>query len=83
MPKKPSVKNQIRGVRRFLAKRGDTLTPEARREQEKKLEMLERKLAASAQSEKERKLAKRYHHVKFFEKKKVLKKIKQLERRAT
>ena len=35
MPKKPSVKNQIRGVRRFLAKRGDTLTCGGGREQEK------------------------------------------------
>ena len=37
--------------------------------------MLERKLAASAQSEKERKLAKRYHHVKFFEKKRCSRRL--------
>ena len=82
MPKHQSLKNQIRNVRRFLAKRGDSMAPEVKREQEKKLEMLQRKQLASAQNEKERKLAKRYHHVKFFEKKKVLKKIKQLEKRA-
>lgn len=82
MPKNQSLKNQIRNVRRFLQKRGDSMAPDVKREQERKLQALERKQVASVQNEKERKLAKRYHHVKFFEKKKVLKKIKQLEKRA-
>lgn len=81
MPKKQSLKNQIRAIRRMLGRNKDSMSEEARAHQEKRLRSLEQKQMDNKQREKERKLAKRYHHVKFFEKKKVLKKIKQLERR--
>ena len=80
MPKKQSVKNQIRNIKRFLQKKGDTMDPSTKRDQERKLAILEAKVVDKLRQGKEQKLAVKYHRVKFFEKKKVLRKIKQLER---
>ena len=80
MPKKQSIKNQIRNIKRYLAKKGDSIEPAIKKAQEKKLLALEAATGDKIKNQKEQKLAKKYHRVKFFEKKKVLRKIKKAER---
>jgi len=77
--KKGSFKQQIRGVERYL-KRTD-ISEESRFFQTKKLEELKKALNSREQVDKEKKRAKQYHGIKFFEKKKVMRKLKQLRKR--
>ena len=77
--KKGSFKQQIRGVERYL--RRDDISEESRRVQQKKLESLKKSLAERERVDKEKKLSKQYHGIKFFEKKKLLRKRKQLQKK--
>ena len=77
--KKGSFKQQIRGVERYL--RRSDLSDESRRTQEKKLEDLKKSLSNRQRVDKEKKLSKQYHGIKFFEKKKLLRKRKQLQKK--
>ena len=57
------------------------ISEESRFFQTKKLEELKKALNSREQVDKEKKRAKQYHGIKFFEKKKVIKKLKQLQKR--
>eukprot|EP00898_Chlorokybus_atmophyticus_P002298 jgi/Chlat1/3069/Chrsp21S03320 len=73
-----SLKNQIRSCERLLHK--DDLPPAARKATEARLEQLKKEHAAHARSELERKMAIRYHRVKFFERRKLERRIKQVQK---
>ena len=72
-----SLKQQLRGVERLLKR---DLTPEARAVHEKKLREIKNSMENKKKQELERKYSKKYHMVKFFEKKKVTRAIKKVER---
>ena len=76
MPKKQSIKNQIRNIKRFLNRKGAELDESIKTDQNRKLKALEAQVQDNHKKEKVKKLAIKYHKVKFFEKKKVLRKIK-------
>ncbi|KAI0264134.1 hypothetical protein BC834DRAFT_826678 [Gloeopeniophorella convolvens] len=69
------IKSALRQTRRLLAKEG--LAANVRVETERKLKALEADLATAERANKERALAVRYHKIKFFDRQKVLRKIKQ------
>jgi len=73
------IKSALRQTRRLLAKEG--LTADIRVETERKLKALETDLVAAEKANKERALATRYHKVKFFDRQKLLRKIKQTKSR--
>ncbi|KAI0302448.1 hypothetical protein B0F90DRAFT_219180 [Multifurca ochricompacta] len=73
------LKSAIRQTRRLLAKEG--LPADVRVETERKLKALETDLAGAERAKKERALATRYHKVKFFDRQRLLRKIKQTQRR--
>ncbi|KAI5066967.1 hypothetical protein GOP47_0017495 [Adiantum capillus-veneris] len=75
--KKPSIKNQIRAVERLLKK---NLPAEVQDVQKKRLEDLKNQGEEHQRAELERKMALRYHKVKFFERRKIERRIKQLEK---
>eukprot|EP00243_Klebsormidium_subtile_P002464 TRINITY_DN148_c0_g1_i1.p1 TRINITY_DN148_c0_g1~~TRINITY_DN148_c0_g1_i1.p1 ORF type:complete len:388 (-),score=105.55 TRINITY_DN148_c0_g1_i1:65-1228(-) len=75
--KPASVKNQIRSIERLLR---TTLAPDVKATQEAKLAELRKVVDAHAQSDLERKLAVRYHKIKFFERRKVERRIRRTER---
>ena len=79
--KKRSFKDQIRGVQRYLKR--DDLSAEARATNEKKLKQLQLLQKNRIRTDKEKKISKQYHGIKFFEKKKVLRKQKRLQKRLT
>ncbi|KAK0459259.1 uncharacterized protein EV420DRAFT_1642238 [Desarmillaria tabescens] len=73
------IKSSLRQTRRLLAK--DNLAADVRVTTERRLKALEAELAEAEQSRKERALGMRYHGVKFFERQKVLRKVKQVKKR--
>lgn len=73
----PSVKNKIRDVDRLL--RRDNLDDEVKSKLIVEKENLEAQYLRNKQSEKEKQLAIKYHKVKFFERKKVTRKIRSIE----
>ncbi|KAI9441756.1 hypothetical protein H4582DRAFT_2073894 [Lactarius indigo] len=73
------IKSALRQTRRLLAKEG--LAADVRVESERKLKALETDLVAAEKANKERALATRYHKVKFFDRQKLIRKIKQTKRR--
>ncbi|KAF9262676.1 hypothetical protein L218DRAFT_973478 [Marasmius fiardii PR-910] len=75
------IKAAIRQARRLLAK--DRLNADVRVQTERKLKSLEADLTKAEESRKEKTLATRYHKVKFFERQKVCRKIKQLKRKVS
>ena len=75
--KKRSFKDQIRGVQRYLRRKD--ITAEARATNEKKLKQLQQQQLNRIRVDKEKKISKQYHGIKFFEKKKLLRK----QRRST
>ncbi|XP_031473430.1 rRNA-processing protein EFG1-like [Nymphaea colorata] len=77
-PKSASLKNQIRSVERILLRKN--LPAEVRDAQEKRLEELKRQQDIQNQSVIERKLSMRYRRVKFFERRKIERRIRRLER---
>ncbi|CAE6502328.1 unnamed protein product [Rhizoctonia solani] len=80
-PDEPSiqkVKSAIRQTRRLLAK--DNLAADIRIQSERRLKSLETDLAKAEIRKKERTMAVRYHKIKFFDKRKVTRKIGQVKR---
>ncbi|KAJ8076748.1 18S rRNA maturation protein [Marasmius tenuissimus] len=75
LPGVQKIKASIRQARRLLAK--DKLDADVRVQTERKLKSLEADLAKAEENRKEKTLATRYHKVKFFERQKVTRKIKQ------
>ena len=69
------IKKKIRDIERLLRK--DTLGADIRLENERALKALRVELEEAQSRLKERKTAKKYHMVRFFEKKKALRKLKQ------
>ncbi|KAJ6593196.1 hypothetical protein B0H19DRAFT_1089353 [Mycena capillaripes] len=78
-PGKQKIKSSLRQTRRLLAK--DNLAANVRVETERRLKALEAELVAIERGEKERTIAIRYHMVKFFDRKKVLRKLNQLKKK--
>lgn len=72
-----SIKNQIRSVERLLRK---DLPLEVKDAQQKRLEDLKRQAESHVHAELERKMALRYRKVKFFERRKIERAIRRLER---
>ncbi|KAH9042893.1 hypothetical protein EDB83DRAFT_2407903 [Lactarius deliciosus] len=73
------IKSALRQTRRLLAKEG--LAADVRVESERKLRALETDLVAAERANKERALATRYHKAKFFDRQKLIRKIKQTKKR--
>ncbi|KAF8435159.1 hypothetical protein L210DRAFT_3409515 [Boletus edulis BED1] len=78
LPGVQKLKSVLRQTKRLLA--NDNLAADVRVETERRLKALEVDLARAEQSRKERHFATRYHKVKFFERQKVVRKIKQIKR---
>ncbi|BGP67461.1 18S rRNA maturation protein [Rhodotorula toruloides] len=72
------LKAQLRQTKRLLAR--DDLNPDVRVTSERRLLVLEEELAKAEQSNKEKKMVQRYRGVKFFERQKLLRKIKQAKK---
>ncbi|CAN6439533.1 unnamed protein product [Victoria cruziana] len=77
-PKSVSFKNQIRSVERILLRKN--LPAEVRDAQEKRLEELKRQQDVQNRSVIERKLSLQYRRVKFFERRKIERRIRRSER---
>ncbi|XP_059650727.1 rRNA-processing protein EFG1-like [Cornus florida] len=76
-PKSVSIKNQIRSIERMLRK---DLPPEVREAQEKKLEGLKKQQEIHVQLAVERKIFLRNRKIKFFERRKIERRIRRLEK---
>ncbi|KAF5452743.1 hypothetical protein F2P56_027710 [Juglans regia] len=76
-PKSVSLKNQIRSIERMLRK---DLTPDVRAAQEKKLEELKKQQDIHSRLAVERKIFLRDRKIKFFERRKVERRIRRLEK---
>lgn len=72
------LKSMIRQTKRLLAK--ESIEPGTRIEAERRLRAMELELEESMQSNKERHFATRYHKVKFFERQKLMRRLRQLRR---
>ncbi|CAM6031591.1 unnamed protein product [Sphagnum compactum] len=72
-----SIKNQIRGIERLLKK---VLPAEVKDAKQKKLEELKQQSDVHFRIELERKMALRYRKVKFFERRKIERRIRRLEK---
>ncbi|ESK87842.1 rrna-processing protein efg1 [Moniliophthora roreri MCA 2997] len=79
LPGVQKIKAAIRQTRRLLAK--DKLAADVRVTTERKLKSLEADLAKAEESRKERAMATRYHAIKFFERKKITRKINQANKK--
>jgi len=77
IPGVQKVKAALRQTRRLLAK--DTLAADVRVETERRLKALEAELQQAELARKERAFALRYHKIKFFERQKVTRKLKQVK----
>ncbi|KAG6551652.1 hypothetical protein Mapa_006738 [Marchantia paleacea] len=73
-----SIKNQIRSIERLLKK--PLLLEEVKDAQEKRLEDLKKQAEQHARSELERKMSLRYRKVKFFERRKIERRIRRAEK---
>jgi hypothetical protein len=71
----PSTKNQIRSLERTLARRGDKIPGDVKEEMRAKIGKLQGDYQGVKLAEKERIYAKRYRRVKFFERKKLQRKL--------
>mmetsp|Transcript_11062 Transcript_11062/g.12658 ORF Transcript_11062/g.12658 Transcript_11062/m.12658 type:complete len:207 (-) Transcript_11062:1304-1924(-) len=76
--KKGSIKNQIRSIRRLIKK--GFLTGKALESKERDLKRLERLVEKNKKNERDRALAKKYHKIKFFERVKLTRRIKRIEK---
>ncbi|KAL8283404.1 hypothetical protein RQP46_005814 [Phenoliferia psychrophenolica] len=72
------LKAQLRQTRRLLAR--DDLTPDVRATSERRLKALELELEKTSQGELEKKMVTRYRGIRFFERQKLLRKIKQTKK---
>ena len=75
---KASARSQLRSVRRLLAR--GTLPRGAQAAQERLARELEARVAAQERQEKERKLSTRYHMVRFFDRQKLTRALRQAEK---
>ncbi|GAA5866725.1 hypothetical protein JCM3774_001971 [Rhodotorula dairenensis] len=73
------LKAQIRQTKRLLAR--EDLTPDVRTTTERRMVALESELEKTSQSKVEKKMVQRYRGVKFFERQKLLRKIKQAKKK--
>lgn len=73
-----SLKNQVRSLERFIKR--DGLSPIIIREKQKEIEKLKGLMESKTAQENERNMATKYHKVKFFERVKVDRKVKQLRK---
>ncbi|KAF9047492.1 hypothetical protein BJ165DRAFT_1466536 [Panaeolus papilionaceus] len=78
VPGVQKIKAALRQTRRLLAK--DKLDAKIRVETERRLKTLEAELQQAEQAKKEQAMAIRYHKVKFFERQKVTRKLKQVQK---
>ncbi|KAH9833994.1 uncharacterized protein C8Q71DRAFT_797866 [Rhodofomes roseus] len=78
LPGVQKIKAALRQTRRLLAK--DKLAADVRTKTERRLKALEADLAQAERTRKERALSQRYHAVKFFERRKVTRRIQQVKR---
>ncbi|KAI0061865.1 hypothetical protein BV25DRAFT_710203 [Artomyces pyxidatus] len=78
VPGVSKLKSALRQTRRLLAK--DTLAANVRVETERRLKALEADLAKAETSKKERSLAVKYHKIKFFDRQKIVRKIRQTQK---
>ena len=76
--KHPSIKQQIRGVERLLKREG--ITEEVKKQHEAKLKELHAKSEGVKQRELEIKYSKKYHMVRFFERKNISRAIKKAKK---
>ncbi|KAG2127226.1 hypothetical protein DEU56DRAFT_820810 [Suillus clintonianus] len=81
LPGVQKIKSSLRQTRRLLAK--ENLAADVRVETERRLKALEADLARAETSKKERTYAMKYHKVKFFERQKLVRRIKQVKRDLT
>ncbi|KAG1866974.1 hypothetical protein C8R48DRAFT_703829 [Suillus tomentosus] len=81
MPGVQKIKSSLRQTRRLLAK--ENLAADVRVETERRLKALEGDLARAETARKERTYAMKYHKVKFFERQKLVRRIKQVKRDLT
>ncbi|KAM0793096.1 hypothetical protein ACM66B_000577 [Microbotryomycetes sp. NB124-2] len=72
------LKSQLRQTKRLLAR--DDLTPDVRTTSERRLALLEQELDKAQHSQLERKMVLKYKGVRFFERQKLLRKIKQTKK---
>ena len=78
-PKKrtSSNKKKIRDLKRLLEKKGDTMPPEVKEAKLKELKLLKRNEKDKKEAEK---FETRYKKIKFFEKRKVIRKLEALDK---
>ncbi|KIK34839.1 hypothetical protein CY34DRAFT_97214 [Suillus luteus UH-Slu-Lm8-n1] len=81
LPGVQKIKSSLRQTRRLLAK--ESLAADVRVETERRLKALEADLARAETARKERTYAMKYHKVKFFERQKLVRRIKQVKRDLT
>ncbi|KAG1758709.1 hypothetical protein EDD22DRAFT_909362 [Suillus occidentalis] len=81
LPGVQKIKSSLRQTRRLLAK--ESLAADVRVETERRLKALEADLARAEMARKERTYALKYHKVKFFERQKLVRRIKQVKRDLT
>jgi hypothetical protein len=74
------IKKKMRDIQRLLSKKRDSLPADVILENERALETLKVELQNAEQSLKVKKMAKKYHMVRFFERKKALRKYKQAKK---
>jgi rRNA-processing protein Efg1 len=79
---KGSVKGKIRGIERLLAHRGDSMPPAARAAAQAEVESLKALAEDRERRERERTLSKKYHMVKFFERRKIQRRLEALAEQA-
>jgi hypothetical protein len=79
---KGSLKSKIRGIERLVAHRGDSMPPSARTAAQAEVESLKALAAERSRRERERTLAKKYHMVKFFERRKIQRRLEAMTERA-
>lgn len=70
-----SLRGKIRGLERTLAHQGDSMTPAARKAKEEEIVSLKALFEDRRRRERERTLAKKYHMVKFFERRKIQRRL--------
>ncbi|KAK9470667.1 uncharacterized protein V1510DRAFT_349780, partial [Dipodascopsis tothii] len=76
------TRKKIRDISRLLAKPESKLTATARRENERALAALKDELASVLASNQDKKIAQKYHMVRFFERRKATRKVVRFEKNA-
>lgn len=74
------LKKKIRDIERFIAKKRDSLPADVLLENERALETLKVELKNAENVQRVKKLSKKYHMIRFFEKKKALRKYKKAKK---